>query len=309
MDYPAAITTTAPEPMSKDAFDSALAHLRPRLHRYCARMVGSAVDAEDVVQEALLKAIEAFRELAAISNVQAWLFRIAHNTALDFVRRQSRRRSLSDDEDVTMIADPIDQVHQRQAAAAGLHTFMRLSVAERSTVILMDVLGYSLEEIGNVTASSIPAVKAALHRGRERLRAVIAEPDDRPPPTLSAEERAQLSAFVEHFNARDFDAIRNMLAEDVRLELVNKTRMKGATEVGRYFDNYASAHDWHLGLGFVDRRPALVVRRSERFCPSANVFYPAVLDGRPNRHNSRFPLRPLCHGERRNRSLMIRAAG
>jgi RNA polymerase sigma-70 factor (ECF subfamily) len=259
MDYPAANTTTAPEPMSKDAFESALAHLRPRLHRYCARMVGSAVDAEDVVQEALLKAIEAFREPAAISNVEAWLFRIAHNTALDFVRRQSRRRSLSGDEDVTMIADPIDQVHQRQAAAAGLHTFMRLSVAERSTVILMDVLGYSLEEIGNVTASSIPAVKAALHRGRERLRAVIAEPDDRPPPTLSAEERAQLSAYVEHFNARDFDAVRNMLAEDVRLELVNKTRMKGATEVGRYFDNYASAHDWHLELGFVDRRPALVV--------------------------------------------------
>ena len=73
-----------------------------------------------------------------------------------------------------MIAAPIDEVHQRQAAAAGLHTFMRLSVAERSGVILMDVLGYSLEEIGNITASSIPAVKAALHRGRERLRAAAA---------------------------------------------------------------------------------------------------------------------------------------
>jgi RNA polymerase sigma-70 factor (ECF subfamily) len=158
-----------------------------------------------------------------------------------------------------MIAAPIDEVHQRQAAAAGLHTFMRLSVAERSGVILMDVLGYSLEEIGNITASSIPAVKAALHRGRERLRAAAAEPDNRPPPTLSPAERAQLSAYVELFNARDFDAIRNMLAEDVRLELVNKKRMRGSAEVGRYFSNYASVRDWHVRVGFVDRRAALIV--------------------------------------------------
>jgi RNA polymerase sigma-70 factor, ECF subfamily len=260
MNYPAATSTTAPEPISEDAFDRALANLRPRLHRYCARMVGSAVDAEDVVQEALLRAIEAFREQTAISNVEAWLFRIAHNAALDFLRRQLRQRSLDGDEDLTMIADPIDEVHQRQAAAAGLHTFMRLSVAERSSVILMDVLGYSLEEISSITASRIPAVKAALHRGRERLRAAAAEPDDRPPPSLSPAERAQLSAYVERFNARDFDAVRNMLAEDVRLELVNKTRMRGSTEVGRYFSNYSSVSDWHLQLGFVDRRPAILVR-------------------------------------------------
>jgi RNA polymerase sigma-70 factor, ECF subfamily len=259
MDYPAATTKMAPEPISPHAFDRSLARLRPKLHRYCARMVGSAVDAEDIVQEALLNAIEAFREPNTIANVEAWLFRVAHNAALDFLRRQSRKRSLSGDEDITMIADPIDEVHQRQAAAAGLHTFMRLSVAERSGVILMDVLGYSLEEIGNITASSIPAVKAALHRGRERLRAAATEPDNRPPPTLSPAERAQLSAYVELFNARDFDAIRNMLAEDVRLELVNKTRMRGSAEVGRYFSNYLSVHDWHLQLGFVDRRAALIV--------------------------------------------------
>jgi RNA polymerase sigma-70 factor, ECF subfamily len=259
MDYPAAISTIAPEPISQDAFDRLLAHLRPRLHRYCARMLGSAVDAEDVVQEALLKAIEAFRERPAIVNVEAWLFRIAHNAALDFLRRQLRRRGPSGDEDITMIADPIDEVYQRQAAAAALHTFMRLSVMERSSVILMDVLGHSIEEIGNITGGSIPATKAALHRGRKRLRAAATEPDDRPPPILSPAERAQLSAYVERFNARDFDAVRNMLAEDVRLELVNKTRMRGSTEVSRYFGNYASVYDWHLRLGFVDSRPALLV--------------------------------------------------
>jgi len=223
-------------------------------------MIGSVIDAEDVVQDALIKAIEAYPGTTAIANMEAWLFRIAHNTALDFLRRRTREQRSSGDEDVAMIADPVDQVHQRRAAAAGLGVFMRLSVAQRSSVILMDVLGYSLDEIGRITGATIPSVKASLHRGREALRAAMEEPDDRPPPTLSAAERLRLSAYVERFNARDFDAIRAMLAEDVQLELVNKTRMRGRAEVGRYFGNYSQVYDWHLEPGFVDRQPAVIVR-------------------------------------------------
>jgi RNA polymerase sigma-70 factor, ECF subfamily len=247
-----------PEPTNQEAFDRLLATLRPKLHRYCARLVGSGIDGEDVVQEALLKAIEAFPAVTVIGNVEAWLFRIVHNSALDFLRRRARQQMLVGDEDVTMIADPIDEVHQRQAAAAGLYTFMRLPVAQRSSVILKDVLGYSLEEIGGITGSSIPAVKAVLHRGREALRAAVLEGDDRAAPILSAAERARLSAYVAHFNARDFDTVREMLADDVRLELVNKTRLTGRAEVERYFGNYANVHDWRFRLGFVDRRPAIV---------------------------------------------------
>ena len=258
MDRIAGQGVTPPEPIDQKAFDRVLGSLRPKLHRYCARMVGSGIDGEDVVQEALLKAIEAFPGATTIGNVEAWLFRIAHNTALDFLRSRARQQRFVGDEDVAMIADPVDEIHQRQAAAAGLHTFMRLPVAQRSSVILKDVLGYSLEETGGITESTIPAVKAALHRGRESLRVVVQEPDDRPPPTLSEPERARLSAYVERFNARDFDTVRDMLAEDVRLELVNKTRLKGRTEVGRYFGNYANARDWHFQLGFVDRRPAII---------------------------------------------------
>ena len=65
-----------------------------------------------------------------------------------------------------MIADPDSEIDRRQAAAASLRTLMRLPVAQRSSVILMDVLGHSLEEIGGVLDSTVPAVKAALHRGR-----------------------------------------------------------------------------------------------------------------------------------------------
>src|SRR5262245_63082572 len=272
---PTANATMAPVPIGAQAFERLLVTLRPKLHRYCARMVGSVIEAEDVVQDALAKAIEAFPCTTAIGNVEPWLFRIAHNAALDFLRQRTRQQTRSSDEDMAMIADPIDEVHQRQAAAAGLRTFMRLSVAQRSSVILMDVLGYSLEEIGGITGSSIPAVKAALHRGRERLCAAAEEANEAPPPILSEADHARLSAYVDRFNARDFDAIRDMLADDVRLDLVSKTRMTGRTEVSRYFGNYASVHDWHLQPGFVGLHPAVIA--SDPRDPSGKPAYFIVL--------------------------------
>ena len=72
-----------------------LDRLRPTLHRYCARMVGSALDGEDIVQEAMLRALEAALPDRPIENPEGWLFRIAHNLALDFLRRRAR---LGDDQ-------------------------------------------------------------------------------------------------------------------------------------------------------------------------------------------------------------------
>jgi RNA polymerase sigma-70 factor (ECF subfamily) len=234
--------------------------MRPKLHRYCARMVGSVIDGEDVVQDALIKAVESFSANAAIGNPRAWLFRIAHNTALDFLRRRNRQQGFRSGEEVDMIADPADTLDSRQVASASLRTFMRLPVAQRSSVILMDVLGCSLQEICEVMEFSLPAVKAALHRGRMRLSELASEPDDAPPPpVLSEADRARLGAYVEHFNARDFDAIRNMIADDVRLDLVNKARMNGKAEVSRYFGNYSKVDDWHLVPGLVEGRPAILV--------------------------------------------------
>jgi RNA polymerase sigma-70 factor (ECF subfamily) len=222
-------------------------------------MTGSVIDGEDVLQDALIKGVEAFASAGAIGNPEGWLFRIAHNTALDFLRRRNRQEALQSGEEVDMIADPADTVQNREIASASLRTFMRLPVAQRSSVILMDVLGCSLREVCEVMDFSLAAVKAALHRGRTQLRELADEPDDLPQPKLSEADRDRLGAYVAHFNARDFDAIRAMIADDVRLELVNKTRMNGKAEVSRYFGNYSKVDDFHLVPGLVEGRPAILV--------------------------------------------------
>jgi RNA polymerase sigma-70 factor (ECF subfamily) len=250
--------TSKPE-ASEHSLERLLIAMRPRLHRYCARMVGSVIDGEDVLQDALIKAVEAAASQGRIDNPAGWLFRIAHNTALDFLRRRSRLAALQSTEEIETMADPVDPIWARQVASMSLRTFMRLPVAQRASVILADVLGCSLSEVCEILDYSLPAVKAALHRGRLRLRELAAEADDAPRPKLSDADHARLSAYVAHFNARDFDAIRAMIADDVRLELVNKTRLHGKAEVSRYFGNYASVSDWHLVPGLVDGRPAILV--------------------------------------------------
>lgn len=244
---------------SRESLESALAALRPRLHRYCARMTGSVIDGEDVVQEALLKAFEALPQAGAIGHLESWLVRIAHNAALDFLRRRARRNSVLSDEDPDMIIDPAPTATE-EIAAASLTSFMQLPTVQRSSVILMDVLGYSLEEITGITGNSLPAVKAALHRGRARLRELAREHDRRPPPALGKTERSLLASYIDRFNARDFDALRDMLADEVQLELVNRLRRKGRAEVGNYFSNYSRIGGWELVPGFVERRPAALVR-------------------------------------------------
>src|SRR2546429_820058 len=99
-----------PEAPAAADIDGLLAAMRPKLQRYCERMVGSVIDGEDVLQDALIKAVEAYASAGQIGNPEGWLFRIAHNTALDFLRRRNRQEALRSVGEVDMIVDQLDAV-------------------------------------------------------------------------------------------------------------------------------------------------------------------------------------------------------
>lgn len=244
---------------ARDAFEAMVADIRPDLHRYCARMTGSAFDGEDVVQEALAKAFYALSGDTAITNLRGWLFRIAHNAALDHLRA-GRRLPVPSDGPVLAVPDPDADPHQaaelRQAASAALGAFMRLPPRQRSCVALRDVLGHSTAEVAALLAMTPGAVKAAVSRGRTTLRTAG---QGAPRPPADAKQHALLQAYIARFNARDFDAFRDMLADEVRLDLVGRAHQEGITEVGSYGTNYDRADDWRLGLGAVDGQTAIVV--------------------------------------------------
>ena len=239
-------------------FETMLSAMRPTLHRYCARMTGSAVDGEDVVQDAMLKAITARGSVGPLDNPEGWLFRIAHNAALDFLRRRQRTVQLGTEEELAMVAAP--DKPDPDIATASLRTFLRLPALQRSTVILKDVLGHSLDEISAITGATEPAVKSALQRGRIRLRELATEPDDIELPMLSQAMRVRLVAYVEGFKVGDFDAVRAMLADDVKLDLVATLQRRGKGEVGEYYGAYDAAREkWAFAAGAVDGRAAMLV--------------------------------------------------
>ena len=248
----------------RERFLTLVAEIRPDLHRYCARMTGSISAGEDVVQETLARAYYALGEVYELPPLRSWLFQIAHQRSIDYLRRYDHRmgRPLEDVMDTaTDQADsPEDTVAREEALRAAISAFLELAPAQRSCVILKDVLGHTVEEIAQLLELTVPAVKAALHRGRERLRRQN---------WLSHEEQASairrpsgaVTRYAALFNARDWDAVRAMLADDVRLELVSRSKRSGKAQVSGYVDQYASHEGWRLAPAWLDGREVVAAFR------------------------------------------------
>jgi RNA polymerase sigma-70 factor, ECF subfamily len=248
--------------------------IRPELHRYCARMTGSIFDGEDVVQDTLAKAHYALAQMTEPPPLRPWLFRIAHNTAMDFLRRYERTH-VDVVAEVPDFAEPDGASVDPELFEAALTVFAELPPVQRSALVLKDVLGHSLEETAATMGTSVLAVKAALVRARANVRKATAS---REPPTAApaADVMVRLRRYADLFNARNWDGLRSLVGEESRLDLVSRAQRRGAG-VAEYYSRYEVVSDAE-GLtaepGWVDGVAALGVFRGGE--PGSPAYYVLV---------------------------------
>jgi RNA polymerase sigma-70 factor (ECF subfamily) len=250
----------------RERFLELVADIRPDLHRYCARMTGSISAGEDVVQETLARAYYALGEIYALPPLRSWLFQIAHQRSIDYLRRYDRRMGQPLEDIMNTAADeadsPEDAVAREEAVRVAISAFLELAPAQRSCVVLKDVLGHSVDEIAPLLELSVPAVKAALHRGRERLRE-RSRLSSQPEAPATRRASPAVSRYADLFNARDWDGVRAMLADDVRLDLVSRSKRAGKAEVGGYVTQYAAHTGWRLAPAWLDGREVVAAYRND----------------------------------------------
>ena len=239
------------------AFLETITQLRPSLHRYCSRMIGSVMDGEDVVQEALF---EAYRKLDKFDDsrpLKPWLFRIAHNRCIDFLRKRGVRVEA---ETAAMVSDTVEPA---DPALLGLgraveHLVTSLPPKERACVLLKDVFDYSLEEIAELVDSTVGGVKASLNRARTKLAASPAP--SRIPRSMGPELTAIMKLYVDRFNRRDWDGVRKLISADARLTVADA--FVGKLADAPYFRNYERfSMPWKLAMGDVDGEPVVIILR------------------------------------------------
>jgi Sigma-70, region 4 len=202
--------------------------------------------------------------------LRAWLFRIAHNRALDLLRSRAIR-TMAPIEAANQVVDsqspdPEEVVMRHEVVQTAVTRFVELSTMPRSVVILKDVLDQSLEEIAAMLELTVDAVKGHLARGRARLKAINARP---PAQVVPLPASPAVALYVTLFNRRDFDGLRAMLADDVRLSQSSHPLRAGAADVGMFFGIYSRCAPVHLAAGWLEGREVIAVyENSQRMKPS-----------------------------------------
>ena len=246
---------------ARDRFMELVDGIRPELHRYCARMTGSVFDGEDVVQDTLAKAYYALGQMMEPPPLRPWLFRIAHNTAMDFLKRYDQK-NVEPVADVPERAELEDTTIDPELVEAALMVFVELPPVQRSAVILKDVLGQSLEDTAATMGTTIGAVKAALTRGRGKIARTSRNASLHAAQDASAEGQATLQRYVRLFNDRNWDELRAQLGEEAQLDVVSRIQRRAVT--AGYYDRYAAVmeeEDLRAEAGFVDGVPAVAIFR------------------------------------------------
>lgn len=264
------------------AFLETVVHLRPRLHRYCARMTGSMLDAEDVMQEALFEAYRKIEQLDDPGALRPWLFRIAHNRCIDFLRgRQARERAEASfaEDGIILPVEPAGQGADRAIERLVIH----LPPKERACVLLKDIFDYSLDEIADLVDSTVGGVKAALSRGRSKLAGLPKARVVRSEQPRDPELARLLGRYVELFNRRDWDGVRALTSADAQLRVADCFR--GQLAESPYFVEYENAKvAWRMVVGEVDGETMLLVlHRAKGGWKPAHPVWVETSDGMINR--------------------------
>ncbi|RUM27643.1 sigma-70 family RNA polymerase sigma factor [Rhizobium vallis] len=239
------------------AFLETVSDARPQLHRYCARMTGSRLDGEDLMQETLFEAYTKIDTLDDAGKLKPWLFRIAHNRCIDLLRRRDARARAESaySEDVGVVAaEPVTSDARRAVERLVGH----LPPKERACILLKDVLDYSLEETAEFVGSTVGGVKSALSRGRAKLADLPTERVGEPARPLDPDTAHLLQRYVELFNRHDWDGIRRLTSADAQLRVADC--FDGLLRNSPYFAEYdRNPKPWIMELGAIDGEPALLV--------------------------------------------------
>ncbi len=271
-----------------------LEQYRRELTGYCYRMLGSAYEAEDAVQNTMLRAWRALPRFDDQAGLRPWLYRIATNVCIDMLNGRSRRalpmdvarvgtsegrlidrqpgsawiEPAPDSLVLPSAGDPAERVVARESVRlAFIAALQRLAPRQRAVLILRDVLHWRAAEVATLLESSTDSVNSSLRRARAAL-----EPIDRDstPNEPSDDHRALLDAYVDAFERQDVNALVALLREDAIVEMPPfELWLRGATDI----------RDWLIAHDAL--RDHLLVPVRANGAPAAAVYVPAAPGGTP----------------------------
>ena len=263
---------------------------RSNLIGHCYRMLGSVFDADDAVQEAMIRAWRSRDRFDGRSSIKTWLYRIATNVCLDELKDRRRRarpieegspssgapqmealvqkageywiEPILDAQALPLECDPAERAMLRQSIRlAFVAALQNLAPKQRAALLLTEVLGFSATETADILETSVPSVNSAL----QRARAAVAIRDDKEPADLSDKQRLMLSRYVAAFEQYDVDELVGLMREDVTFSM---------PPYSLWFKGPAEIRTWMLGLG--------CGCRGSRLIPTAACGWPAFAQYRPN---------------------------
>jgi RNA polymerase sigma-70 factor, ECF subfamily len=267
--------------------DRRLEDHRRELTAYCYRMLGSAFEAEDAVQETLIRAWKGFERFEGRSQLRSWLYRIATNVCLDLLNGRERRarpmdlgparepivenlNTLPEVTWITPIPDPEDvAVEHETIRLAFVAALQHLPPRQRAVLILCEVLRWQATEVAELLDTSVASVNSALQRARATL-ATSDVSSTGPSPKLGPADRALLARYVEAFERYDIDALTSLIQED-------------ATQSMPPFDLWLRGRDdifaWWFGPGIGCKGSRVIPTVSANGSPAFGQYKPSADGG------------------------------